>query len=237
MPPFFVSTSPFCIFFAQWQFISIFANSKLIYSHLDMKYIADRLKTSIFLVLCLTIVMVTLASCSDNNAEDPDLKRFKNRFSGDYQYSSAIWTGGNIDLDGDGTGHKNLDEEFRGCSGYDTKSASAEVTYDDSEETFRVSAKVPFYAANESDGKIVPEGIIYENFTFKVQWMDDGQEGQIEVSECLYEDMGYPIPDIIYVDVISFTDNSFDVTVECSLYDQHEGKPVKGTVIFTFTRK
>ncbi len=79
-----------------------------------MKYIADRLKTSTFLVLCLTIVMVTLASCSDNNAEDPDLKRFKNRFSGDYQYSSAIWTGGNIDLDGDGTGHKNLDEEFRG---------------------------------------------------------------------------------------------------------------------------
>ena len=111
------------------------------------------------------------------------------------------------------------------------------MTYDDSEETFRVSAKVPFYAANESDGKIVPEGIIYENFTFKVQWMDDGQEGQIEVSECLYEDMGYPIPDIIYVDVISFTDHSFDVTVECSLYDQHEGKPVKGTVIFTFTRK
>ena len=191
-----------------------------------MKYIADRLKTSTFLVLCLTIVMVTLASCSDNNAEDPDLKRFKNRFSGDYQYSSAIWTGGNIDLDGDGTGHKNLDEEFRG-----------EVTYDDSEETFRVSAKVPFYAANESDGKIVPEGIIYENFTFKVQWMDDGQEGQIEVSECLYEDMGYPIPDIIYVDVISFTDNSFDVTVECSLYDQNEDKLAEGTVIFTFTRK
>ena len=156
-----------------------------------MKYIADRLKTSTFLVLCLTIVMVTLASCS--------------------------WTGGNIDLDGDGTGHKNLDEEFRGCSGYDTKSASAEVTYDDSEETFRVSAKVPFYAANESDGKIVPEGIIYENFTFKVQWMDDGQEGQIEVSECLYEDMGYPIPDIIYVDVISFTDNSFDVTMRTNL--------------------
>ena len=63
-------------FLFQWQFISTFVNSKLLYSHLDMKYIADRLKTSIFLVLCLTIVMVTLASCSDNNAEDPDLKRF-----------------------------------------------------------------------------------------------------------------------------------------------------------------
>ena len=39
--------------------------------------------------------------------------------------------------------------------------------------------------------------------------------------------MGYPIPDIIYVDVISFTDNSFDVTVECSLYDQHDSTLLK----------
>ena len=171
-----------------------------------MKYIADRLKTSTFLVLCLTIVMVTLASCSDNNAEDPDLKRFKNRFSGDYQYSSAIWTGGNIDLDGDGTGHKNLDEEFRGT-------------------------------ANDDDGKIDPVGITFQHIIINARWMDIGDDGQIVVSEYFIENPVYSIPDIIYVDVTSVTDDSFEVTVECSLYDQNEDKLAEGTVIFTFTRK
>ena len=193
-----------------------------------MKYIADRLKTSIFLVLCLTIVMVTLASCSDNSAEDPDLKRFKNRFS---------WTGGNIDLDGDGTGHKNLDEEFRGCSGYDTKSARAEVTYEDSEDTFRINAYVPLFTANDDDGKIDPVGITFQHIIINARWMDIGDDGQIVVSEYFIENPVYSIPDIIYVDVTSVTDDSFEVTVECSLYDQNEDKLAEGTVIFTFTRK
>ncbi|MDY6320865.1 MAG: hypothetical protein SPL44_07650 [Bacteroidales bacterium] len=111
-----------------------------------MKNISDRLKTSI---LSLLFVMLALASCSDNSAEDPDLKQFKKRFCGDYQYSSSIWTGDDIDLDGDGAGHKNLDEEFRGSSGYDKNLASAEVTYDDSEETFIVNAKVQFFAMED----------------------------------------------------------------------------------------
>jgi hypothetical protein len=202
-----------------------------------MKYIADRLKTSIFLVLCLTIVMVTLASCSDNSAEDRDLKRFKNRFCGDYQYSSAIWTGGNIDLDGDGTGHKNLDAEFQYCTGYNRQSARAEVTYEDSEDTFRINAYVPLFTANDDDGKIDPVGITFQHIIINARWMDIGDDGQIVVSEYFIENPVYSIPDIIYVDVTSVTDDSFEVTVECSLYDQNEDKLAEGTVIFTFTRK
>jgi hypothetical protein len=201
-----------------------------------MKYIADRLKTSTFFGFCLALAMAVLVSCSDNSTEDPDLKKYKNRFCGEYQYTSAIWTGGDIDLDGEGTGHKDLDEEFRGCSGYDNNLASAEVTYDDSEEMFQVNAIVPFYAANESDGKIDPVGIIYEYFILKAQWMDMGTDGEFFVSEYFIENQVNPIPDIIDIEIASVTDDSFEMHVICSLYDQQEGKLVEGTVIFTFTK-
>lgn len=191
------------------------------------------IKLSAFIKISLIIQILLLDSCSEKGPNDYDFDYVKNQLCGVYQNTEISWSGLIVDLNGDGIGHRDLDEEFQGCPGYVKDWTCAEVKSDYSKKTFIFDVKVPVYVITQVGGQISPVGVLFMQFNFNANWKEGMSVNNVTAT-------GFSSQNTISVvkiaHVTSVTAGSFEVQVEYPLYDQIEKKLVEGEARYTFKK-
>ena len=83
--------------------------------------------TVLKLILTVSVIGISLVSCSNERDALTDFERLEDKLCGEYSLTDIYWTGPIVDLDQDGIGRRDLKEEFKNIPGYVESFGKAEV--------------------------------------------------------------------------------------------------------------
>lgn len=198
--------------------------------------------TVLKLILTVSVIGISLVSCSNERDALTDFERLEDMLCGDYSLTDIYWTGPIVDLDQDGIGRRDLKEEFKNIPGYVESFGKAEVVSMPDDEKLLFKIVVPDYVTLEIDGKYILSSVRYQGIDIEGQWRGGGENTKLstETFELVPEtsmDGTYLVHSMKKANVHYFGDGSFVCRSECSLLDKSQGRLVEGTIRYSFSRR
>ncbi len=192
-------------------------------------------------ILTVSVIGISLASCSNERDAVTDFERLRDMLCGDYSLTEIYWTGAIVDLDQDGIGRRDLKEEFKNIPGYVESFGKAEVSMQGNDDKLYFKIVVPDYVTLENGGKYVLSSVRYQGIDIVGKWLGDREEPKLttETFELAPEtsmDGAYIVHSMKKADIYDYGDGSFVCRSDCSLLDKSKGTLVEGTILYSFRR-
>ena len=189
----------------------------------------------------MSVIGISLASCSNERDAVTDFERLGDMLCGDYSLTEIYWTGAIVDLDQDGIGRSDLKEEFKNIPGYVESWGKAEVSTQGDDDKLLFKIVIPDYVTLENEGKYVLSSVRYQGIDIEGEWRGGGENPKLsaETFELAPEtsmDVAYIVHSMKQADIYDFGDGSFVCRSECSLLDKANGTLVEGTILYSFRR-
>ena len=128
----------------------------------------------------VSVIGISLVSCSNKRETLTDFERVADMLCGEYSLTDIYWTGAIVDLDQDGIGRRDLKEEFKNIPGYVESWGKAEVSMPDDEKLlFKIV--IPDYVTLEINGKYVLSSVRYQGIDIEGQWRGTYRRGYAAV--------------------------------------------------------
>ncbi len=192
-------------------------------------------------ILTLSVIGISLASCSKERDALTGFEKVADMLCGEYSLTDIYWTGAIVDLDQDGIGRRDLKEEFKNIPGYVDSWGKAEVSTQGDDDKLLFKIVIPDYVTLEKDGKYVLSSVRYQGIDIEGKWRGGGENSKLstETFELAPEtsmDGTYIVHSMKKAGIYDYGDGSFVCRSECSLLDKTKGTLVEGTILYSFNK-
>lgn len=175
-------------------------------------------------ILTVSVIGISLVSCSNERDALTDFERLEDKLCGEYSLTDIYWTGPIVDLDQDGIGRSDLKEEFKNIPGYVESWGKADVSTQGDDDKLLFKIVIPDYVTLENEGKYVLSSVRYQGIDIEGEWRGGRENPKLsaETFELAPEtsmDVAYIVHSMKQADIYDFGDGSFVCRSECSLLD------------------
>lgn len=191
------------------------------------------------LLLTVSVVGISLASCSNERDALTGFEKVADMLCGEYSLTDIYWTGPIVDLDQDGIGRRDLREEFKNIPGYVESWGKAEVSTQGDDDKLCFKMVVPDYVTLENEGKYILSSVRYQGIDIEGKWRGDGDNPKLSTETFVLAsetsmDGTFIVHSMKKAGIYDYGDGTFVCRSECSLLDKTKGTLVEGTILYSF---